>query len=62
MNTLPHSDVVVDGLCAEDSEVDVDAIARGNPYAPHAVLKVRVFSRVAGGEDGAIHRSNVSST
>lgn len=62
MSSLPHSDVVVDGLRAEDSEVDVDAITRGDPHAPHAVLEVRVLSRVAWGEDGAIHRSNVSST
>lgn len=62
MSFLPHSDVVVDGLRAEDSEVDVDAITRRNPHAPHAVLEVRVLSWVAGGEDGAIHRSNVSST
>lgn len=62
MSALPHSDVVIDGLRAEDSEVDVDAVARGNPHAPHAVLEVWVLSRVAGGEDGAIHRSNVSST
>lgn len=62
MSSLPHSDVVVDGLRAEDCEVDVDAIARGNPHAPHAVLEVRVLSRVAGREDGAIHGCNVSST
>lgn len=62
MSSLPHSDVVVDGLRAEDCEVDVDAITRRNPHAPHAVLEVRVLGRVAGGEDGAIHRSNVSST
>lgn len=55
MSYLPHSDVVIDGFRAEDSEVDVDAIARGNPHAPHAVLEVRVLSRVAGGKDCAIH-------
>lgn len=62
MSSLPHSDVVIDGLRAEDGEVDVDAVARGNSHAPHTVLEVRVLSRVAGGEDGAIHRSDVSST
>lgn len=62
MNSLPHSDVVVYGLRAEDSKVDVDSVAGRNTHAPHTVLEVRVLGRVAGGEDGTIHRCNISST
>lgn len=46
--SLPHSDVVIDGFSAEDSEVNVDAVSRRHTDAPHTVLEVGVFGWVTG--------------
>lgn len=51
----PHSDVVIDWLCVDDREVDVDAIPRRYPDCPHAVLEVRILSWVPGRINCAIH-------
>lgn len=51
---LPDGDVVVDGLGAQDGEVDVNPVTRRNPDAPHTVLEVGVLLRVTGRVNGSI--------
>lgn len=57
---LPDGDVVVDGLGAEHGEVDVDAVSRGHPDAPHTVLEVGVLLGVPGGVDGPVQGRDVA--
>lgn len=52
---LPHSDVVIDWLCIDNREVDVDAIARGHSDSPHAVLEVWILGWVSRRVNRAIH-------
>lgn len=51
---LPHSDVVIYGLSAQNSKVDVNPMSRRNSNTPHTVLEVWVFLGVTGRVNGPI--------
>lgn len=59
---LPHSDVVVDWLCIDNREIDVDAITRRYSDSPHAVLKVWILGWVSRRVNCAIHRCYIPTT
>lgn len=52
---LPHGNVVIDRLCVDYREVDVDAVTRGDSDHPHAILKVRIVGWVTRRINCAIH-------
>lgn len=57
---VPDGDVVVDGLCVEHGEVDVDAVAWRHSDAPYAVFKIGVVGRVARRVDGPIEGCDIT--
>lgn len=59
---LPHSDVVIDWLCIDNREVDVDAIARRYSDSPHAILEVWILCWVSRRVNCAIHGCYISTT
>lgn len=59
---LPHSDVVVDWLCIDNREIDVDAIPRRYSDSPHAVLEVWILGWVSRRVYCAIHGCYIPTT
>lgn len=58
-SNLPHGDVVIDWLCVDYREVDIDSVTGGNSDCPHAVLEVRILGWVARRINCAIHGGNI---
>lgn len=59
---LPYSDVVIDWLCTDHREIDIDAITRRYSDSPHAVLEVGIFSWVSRRVNSAIHGCYIATT
>lgn len=57
---IPDGDIVVDGLCVEHGEVDMNAVAWRHSDAPYAVFKIGVVSRVARRVDGPIEGRDIT--
>lgn len=51
---LPDGYVVIYGLSAQHSKIDVNAVSRRNSHAPHTVLEVGVFLWVTRGVNSSI--------
>lgn len=59
---LPDSNVVVDWLCIDNREIDVDAIPRRYSDSPHAVLEVWILGWVSRRVNCAIHGCYIPTT